>query len=85
MLQVFILPYLGTNTEMGSLGRLSATCPDLQAATLEGRAGFQALEQKEEHAHWKTPRCWVHSGAGPGLDKCPALSPVQNSSPKELP
>ena len=38
MLQVFTLSYLGTNAKMGSLGRLSATCPDLQAAMLEGRA-----------------------------------------------
>lgn len=47
MLQVFILSYLGTSAEMGSLGSLSATRPDLQAAMLEGTAGFQALEQKE--------------------------------------
>ena len=74
MLQVFTLSYLGTNAKMGSLGRLSATCPDLQAAMLEGRVGFQALEQKEGGAHRMTAQCWIHSGAGPGGDERLALS-----------
>lgn len=74
MLQVFTLSYLSTNAKMGSLGRLSATCPDLQAAMLEGRAGFQALEQKEGGAHRMTAQCWIHSGAGPGGDERLALS-----------
>lgn len=57
---------LGTKAGVGSLGTRSATCPELQAAVVEGRAGFQALGQREGSARWVT---WMMSLCGRGMQQ----------------